>query len=47
MLPGMDPSVEVALAGMLAAAEDAIPVQAVEAATRNWARRCTPTASPS
>jgi serine phosphatase RsbU (regulator of sigma subunit) len=34
MLPGMHPSVEVALAGMLAAAEDAMPVQAVEAVTR-------------
>nr|WP_221380486.1 PP2C family protein-serine/threonine phosphatase [Actinoplanes polyasparticus] len=30
----MDPSVEVALSGMLAAAEDATPVQAVEAVTR-------------
>lgn len=31
---GMDPSVEVVLSGMLAAAEDAAPVQAVEAVTR-------------
>jgi len=34
MLPGMDPSVGVVLSGMLAAAEDAMPVQAVEAVTR-------------
>jgi serine phosphatase RsbU (regulator of sigma subunit) len=34
MLRGMDPSVEVALSGILAAAEDAMPVQAVEAVTR-------------
>ena len=34
MLPGMDPTVEMVLSGMLAAAEDASPVQAVEAVTR-------------
>jgi serine phosphatase RsbU (regulator of sigma subunit) len=34
MLPDMDPSVEAALSGMLAAAEAAAPVEAVEAVTR-------------
>lgn len=34
MLPTMDPTVEVVLSGMLAAAENAAPVQAVEAVTR-------------